>query len=304
MNKTSIISIKNLTKRYGNTTALNRISVEFQSGVTGLIGPNGAGKTTLIKIMLGLIFPDEGYVQILGSDTSQDSLVIRRKVGVLHERPYYPSYMKTEDYLLHVAELYGVCRDVGDLLESVGLHSVSDRRIRELSGGMLRKLGIAQAIAGNPQIAILDEPTANLDVEGRDAVINLLGDLSRTDGMNIIVSSHILSELEKLCDNVVFIKNGELVVKGAISEIVSEYSQDRYKVVCSDAIRLVETLRFKEGVHSIYPVGTRLVLFSYEGVDMKQIWAIVEKAAEESGVTMDGLMKSESLEDIYREVMK
>jgi ABC-2 type transport system ATP-binding protein len=304
MNKTSIISIKDLTKRYGNTTALNRISVEFQSGVTGLIGPNGAGKTTLIKIMLGLIFPDEGYVQILGSDTSQDSLVIRRKVGVLHERPYYPSYMKTEDYLLHVTELYGVCRDVGDLLESVGLHSVSNRRIRELSGGMLRKLGIAQAIAGNPQIAILDEPTANLDVEGRDAVINLLGNLSRTDGMNIIISSHILSELEKLCDNVVFIKNGELVVKGAISEIASEYSHDRYKVVCSNPIRLVETLKVKEGVHSVYPVGNRLVLFSYEGVDMKQIWAIVEKAAEESGVTMDGLMKSESLEDIYREVMK
>lgn len=304
MSDTPIISITNLTKRYEDTIALNRFSVEFQSGVTGLIGPNGAGKTTLIKIMLGLIFPDEGYVSILGSDVSENSLAIRRKIGVLHERPYYPKYMTVKDYLLHVIEFYGVCRDIGHLLESVSLHSVSNKKIRELSGGMLRKLGIVQAIAGNPQIAILDEPTANLDVEGRDAVIELLGDLSRTEGMSIIVSSHILSELEKLCDNVVFIKEGELVVSGGIEEIVSEHSQNRYKVVSSDSIRLAEALRLKEGFHSVYPVGSRLVLFSYSGEDLKRIWLIVEKTAEEIGVTFDGLMKSESLEDAYREVMK
>jgi ABC-2 type transport system ATP-binding protein len=304
MSETPIISITNLTKSYEDTIALNRFSVEFQSGVTGLIGPNGAGKTTLIKIMLGLIFPDEGYVSILGSNLSENSLAIRRKIGVLHERPYYPKYMTVKDYLLHVIEFYGVYRDIGHLLESVSLHSVSNKKIRDLSGGMLRKLGIVQAIAGNPQIAILDEPTANLDVEGRDAVIELLGDLSRTEGMSIIVSSHILSELEKLCDNVVFIKEGELVASGGIEEIVSKHSQNRYKVVSSDPIRLAEALRLKEGFHSVYPIGSKLVVFSYSGEDIKRIWLIVEKTAEEIGVIFDGLMKSESLEDTYREVMK
>ncbi|MBD3159105.1 MAG: ATP-binding cassette domain-containing protein [Candidatus Lokiarchaeota archaeon] len=304
MNEKPVISVKNLTKRYGDVTALNQISVDIPPGVTGLIGPNGAGKTTLLMTLLGLIFPDNGHAQVLGYDVVHDSLEIRRKVGVLHERPNYPEYMEVEDYLTHVADLYETSRNPAELLEMVGLQAVGHRRIHSLSGGMLRRLGVAQALVGTPEMAFLDEPTSNLDVDGRDEIINLLGELSKKYGVHFLLSSHILTELERICDNVVFIKNGDVIGTGKTSDILSDYSHNRYRVTCSDSLRLAEALQEREEFQSIRALGTKVVTFTFEGENMARIWDNVEAICKEIKIDIDSLGKSETLDDAYREIMK
>ena len=208
MSKTDIVSVTGLSKTFGKVEALKEFTLDIEAGIFGPIGPNGAGKTTLIRVLLGLIHADAGQANVLGMNVRTHSLDIRRRIGVLHERPSFTPTISTLDYLQCVKQIYRSQSDPKELLATVGLEDAHDRKIMNLSAGMHQRLGIAQALIGSPELVFLDEPTSNLDVVGRDEIIKLIVDLNLDLGVSFFIASHILSELERACQTVAFIREG------------------------------------------------------------------------------------------------
>lgn len=299
-----IVSVSNLTKRFGNVEALRGADLDIDPGVFGLIGPNGAGKTTLFRILLGLIRKDGGQATVLGMDVQKDSLKIRRKLGVLHERPSYPRFMTPVQYLNHVSSFYGSGRRADELLKTVGLENAKNRHIQGLSAGMLQRLGIAQSLAGNPSIVLLDEPTSNLDVTGRNEVIQLITRLHEETGTSFIISSHVLSEMDKLCQSVAFIKSGQIVEKGEIFGLLEKHTSDRFRVGCSDQRKLMEALERTPHVTAISPSGVNRVLFSIAGATLSDVWTLMNQVAKEYGIEIFGVEKASTLEEVYKDVVE
>lgn len=218
-----LIEVKHLTKVYGAHKALDDVSFKIANGkIYGLLGPNGAGKSTTMNIMTGCLAATSGTVRINGFDIYDNAVRAKQLIGYLPELPPLYEDMTPMEYLLFVAEAKGVdpercARQVREVMERTDIMSMKDRLIGNLSKGCRQRVGIAQAMLGNPEIIILDEPTVGLDpkqlVEIRE-LIRRLGE-SRT----VIVSSHILAEVSELCDELLVISDGKLVAQGALSEL-------------------------------------------------------------------------------------
>jgi ABC-2 type transport system ATP-binding protein len=244
----SLISVNELTKRYGQVEALRRVSFEVDRGVTGLIGPNGAGKSTLIKTLLGLISASQGETRIFGLDSQKERDRILERVGVLHEKPRFPSWVTAREYLEHVAQLKrlpGIAKEVERVSEMCGLAGFIDRKTGTFSAGMVQRLGLADALIGKPELVILDEPTANLDPLGRFDVLTRIKRLRDEEDMNFLFSTHILSELERVCDNIVILNEGLVLAQGSFSELASEYASSKYRVKVDDPEKFVESVNKK-----------------------------------------------------------
>lgn len=217
-----MLTIKNVTKQYGNFTALNNINIEFENGVYGLLAPNGAGKTTLIKMIATLIFPSEGEILYKGENIVTMDERYRDIIGYLpQDFGYYKNYSPNK-FLMYLAALKGIEKSVAkekikQLLKLVALEDVADKKMRKFSGGMIQRVGIAQALLNDPKILILDEPTAGLDPKERVRFRNLLSELSRD--RIIIVSTHIVSDIEFISNEIVMIKDKELLYKDTIDNI-------------------------------------------------------------------------------------
>jgi ABC-2 type transport system ATP-binding protein len=224
----TLICVEDLTKRYGRVQALRQVSFSVEKGVTGLIGPNGAGKSTLIKVLLGLIKATSGKAKLLGLDSRRQRGKIMERVGVLHEKPSLPSWVTARQYLDYVAQLKrlrNVAEEIERVSETCGLAGYVDRRIGTFSAGMTQRLGLADALIGKPDLVILDEPTANLDPLGRYDVLSRIKQLRDREGINFLISTHILSELEKVCDNVVILNEGTVLTHGSLSELIAKSGQ-------------------------------------------------------------------------------
>ncbi len=240
-----ILSAERLTKRYGRVEALRDASFAISEGVTGLIGPNGAGKSTFIKIVLGLIRPTRGEAKILGLNVRKDRSKVMEKVGVLHEKPSLPSWVTARQYLEHVARLKrtaDAASEIKRVSEICSLAGYIDRKIGTFSAGMAQRLGLANALIGKPDLVILDEPTANLDPLGRYDVLTKIKRLRDENSMNFLISTHILSELEKVCDNIIILNEGKILTYGSYSELVAKYSTSKYVVKVNDPKSLIESL--------------------------------------------------------------
>jgi ABC-2 type transport system ATP-binding protein len=209
-----------LHKRYGAVTALEGVDVEVGEGeLVGLLGPNGAGKSTLVKIACGLVRPSAGEARIAGH--AAGSAAANSALGYLAELFRFPDWLTADELLaLHqrLSGSPGGARERSDLLEAVGLEEVPDRRVGTMSKGMQQRLGIAQAMVGDPRLLLLDEPTSALDPAGRRTVRRLLEDLRR-DGVAVLLNSHLLSEVELVCDRVAIIARGRLVAAGTPDEL-------------------------------------------------------------------------------------
>ena len=207
-------------KSYGSVQALKGVSLEVGEGeLVGLLGPNGAGKSTLVKIACGLVRPSGGAVKIAGDGTG--SADARRALGYLAELFRFPDWLTADELLgMHqrLAGSDGGPRERGALLEAVGLAEAAQRRVGTMSKGMQQRLGIAQAMVGAPRLLLLDEPTSALDPAGRRTVRRLLEDL-RARGVAVLLNSHLLSEVELVCDRVAIIARGELVAAGTPDEL-------------------------------------------------------------------------------------
>ncbi len=221
-----ILTTKNLGYRYGSRWALRGVNVKLSPGITGLLGPNGAGKTTLMRLSVGLLRADEGEVSLLGGDPYQQPHV-RRAVGYLPQHFSPPSSMRVQAYLECLTLLSGTSgrearAGVNEALATVGLSERGRSALGSLSGGMLRRVGVAQAIAHRPQLLIVDEPAAGLDPEERVRLYRSLR--GAAEERPVLVSSHLVDEIEREADFVWFLRQGELVwtgsVQGALAQMV------------------------------------------------------------------------------------
>lgn len=233
----SIVKCKGLTKRFGRILALDKLDLEMRGKVLGLIGPNGAGKTTLINILLGYTTADAGEVSVLGYDVKHDLMEIKKRVGVLPEKPGFPTSFSGVEFLTRVARLRGIsnpAEEVRGTLEEVGLTRVAQRPIRTYSSGMSQRLGLAQALVGEPDLVILDEPAANLDPLGRMDVLGLVSRFSRDRNVSFLISTHILYDVERTCDWIGIMDAGKVGAQGSVEELIRKYSGPTYRIAVSD----------------------------------------------------------------------
>jgi ABC-2 type transport system ATP-binding protein len=206
------IEAKNLTKCYGPLVAVGGVSLEVQTGeILGLLGPNGAGKSTTLGILSGLIRPSEGSISIFGKDVRRDFLPIANRMGVLLERPMFYGHLSARRHLLLLSRLARQSINVDRVLDRVGLLADAKKPVRTFSTGMRQRLGIAQAMLTDPELLILDEPTSGLDVDAARELRTLLRFLADEAKVTIVISSHLLSEVEELCERVAVLNRGRLI---------------------------------------------------------------------------------------------
>src|ERR1700733_8181998 len=212
-----VIEATALTKVYpGDVTALAGLTVAFAPGITGLIGANGAGKSTLIKILLGLLEPPRGVAMVLGHDCVKDGMTIRRLVGYMPEHDCLPGDISATEFVTHMGRMSGLpataARErAAGALRHVGLHEERYRQIGTYSTGMKQRVKLAQALVGDPRLLLLDEPTNGLDPAGRNAMLELIERIGAEFGIPIVVASHLLGEIERICDGLVAIEAGRLL---------------------------------------------------------------------------------------------
>ncbi len=230
----SMIEASHLSRRYGEVTVLHDISFTCTEGqILGIIGHNGAGKTTLLKILSGLIKPDSGTLTIGGVDVLADPMQVKCQLGYLSEESRLYETMLVPDYLRFFGEIYGLNRETidaraGVLLTQLSLHP-DGKRIGNLSKGMKRKVAIARTLIHDPAILIYDEPGSGLDPMTSRFIIDYLKEL-RNQGKTIILSAHNLNQVEEICDLVMILKRGDVVVRGTMPELREQFGSIRYEV--------------------------------------------------------------------------
>ena len=220
-----IITTEHLTKKHGDDYRIRDINLHIpQTGIYGFLGPNGAGKTTTLKLLLGLIRPDSGTISICGQSlTERTRLKSLREIGSLIENPSGYAHLTGLENMQIVAKLKNVpFSQIGDVLKVVDLYQQRDKKLKNYSLGMKQRLGLAMALLGNPKILILDEPTNGLDPAGIQEMRCLLKSFGTDRDMTILISSHLLSEIEQLADSVGIINQGEMVYEGRLSDLACQ----------------------------------------------------------------------------------
>jgi len=255
-----MIAVTDLTKTYkGNVQALRGIDLEIGAGMFGLVGPNGAGKTTLMRILAGLLRPTSGEVQVLGHDVTQPAgkMAVKATLGYLpQELGLYPD-LSAREFVDYVAILKGLTdsaargRQVEELLELVGLAEAAGRRLKTYSGGMKRRVGIAQALLGGPRLLIVDEPTAGLDPEERVRLRNLLADTATR--CTVILSTHIVEDISQSCNDLAVLNKGRVLFRGDPRDLIARARGRVWTITTAgerpDAgLSVVSTLQLHDGV--------------------------------------------------------
>jgi len=223
----AIFETNELTKRYRTVTALDALTVEVDPGIVGLVGANGAGKSTLIKMLLGLLPPTSGNASVLGYDVASQGTLLRQFVGYMPEHDCLPLDMNATEFVAHMAQISGLPRDAArertaETLRHVGLFEERYRQMSGYSTGMKQRVKLAQALVHDPRIVFLDEPTNGLDPEGRDEMLDLVTRTGTRFGISILMATHLLGEIERVCERLVVIDGGRLVHHGPIEHFTSE----------------------------------------------------------------------------------
>ena len=244
----TILEANGLTKHYGSVIALDGINLNIGKGITGLLGPNGAGKSTAIKLFLGLIKPTAGSAQVLGA-RPYESVEIRARLGYMPEHDCLPSLLAASEFLTHMAQVSGLPPAyarvrAADTLRHVGLAEERYRAIGEYSTGMKQRVKLAQALVHDPTMVFLDEPTAGLDPLGREEMLALVRRTGGEFGISILLSSHLMGDVESTCDRIVVLDGGKVVEDGAVSQLTRE-TETLYVDVDDHRDELLTSLRGK-----------------------------------------------------------
>ncbi|MEW6403683.1 MAG: ABC transporter ATP-binding protein [Chloroflexota bacterium] len=262
--QTGILVAEGLRKSYGQRQALQGLSFTLGAGrVLGFLGPNGAGKTTSIRILTTMLEPDEGHFTVDGISSKRPA-EIRRRIGVLPENLGFPRQITGFEYLVYFGQLYGLTIDQAklnalELLEEVGLQQRGKSLIGTYSHGMRQRIGIARALVNNPVLVFLDEPTLGLDPRGQHELLELIQRIARERSAGVVLCSHMLSEIEGFCDDVIILNAGQVVAKGTVAEVIGRTQRN---IVLRNALRiqvmpasLAEARELLEGMPNILRVS-------------------------------------------------
>ena len=298
MSKTAI-QIKGLKKSYNNTPALKGVDIEISKGeFFGLLGPNGAGKTTTINILTGLVFKNAGTCLVFEKDIVKDYRYTRSKIGIAAQELSVDWFFTIEKLLYFQAGYYGISTKkaktkVDELLERLGLDKKRDSRLRQLSGGMKRRFQIAKALVHDPDILILDEPTAGVDVELRHDLWKYLKELHRK-GNTILLTTHYIEEAELLCDNVAIIDEGTILKEGSPKQLTKELGKSGVTVQTGKAIQNIENLL----TDLTYTIEDSRLHFSVKDAE-KAIPNIIQKLSKINIPIHSITTETSSLEDVF-----
>ena len=217
----AVVELQRVTVRYGARTALQDVSAVFPTGAVGLLGPNGAGKSTMIRALLGFIPPTEGQLTVLGLDVAKSPLAIRARIGYMPETDGHIPGMNAVSFVAFCGELSGLPRSdamqrAHEVLFYVGLGEARYRNLETYSTGMKQRIKLAQALVHDPDLLFLDEPTNGMDPKGREEMLTLIADIARNKGLNVILSSHLLPDVEHTCEHVIVLDKGAVATQGRI----------------------------------------------------------------------------------------
>ena len=226
-----LLEAKGLTKRYGNIIALESVDFQVHEGITGLLGHNGAGKSTAIKLFLGLLQPTSGSAEVMGQK-AHESVEIRARLGYMPEHDCLPAHSTASEFLTHMAQVSGLPPSfartrAADVLRHVGLAEERYRSIGNFSTGMKQRVKLAQALVHDPAVALLDEATSGLDPSGREEMLDLIRRTGKEFGISILLSSHLMGDIERTCDNIIVLDGGHI---GEVGE-VSSFTQETQSIV-------------------------------------------------------------------------
>lgn len=228
-----MIEVHEISFGYGRHQVFIDFSINFDHNIFGFIGPNGAGKSTLLKLITGLLRTKSGDILVNQKHVTNQREEVLKEIGVLHENPVFPDWFFVMDHLLYVGQIRGLTRSeshvqASSLLKEFDLLDKQYSKVSKLSAGLKQRFGIAQAVMGTPNILLLDEPTANLDASSRVKILKFLRKLSRDEGVQIIIMSHVLSDLEKFCDGYAIIDKGKLLEKKSIIQLMHDNFYKEY----------------------------------------------------------------------------
>jgi len=243
----SIVELSRVSVRYGSQWALRDVTATLPAGAVGLLGPNGAGKSTLLKALLGFVVPDDGSMQVLGLDVRASPLPIRARLGYMPESDAHIPGMNAVTFVAYCGELAGLPRAdamqrAHEVLFYVGLGEARYRNVETYSTGMKQRIKLAQALVHDPDLLFLDEPTNGMDPRGRDEMLELVRDIAHNKGLNLILSSHLLPDVEQTCDHVVVLDRGRIAAQGSIDALKGHGARIYELRVKGDATAFVGSL--------------------------------------------------------------
>jgi ABC-2 type transport system ATP-binding protein len=293
-----IIETRELGREYPRVRALDQLSIDIPGGAVGLLGQNGAGKSTLIKILLGFVSPTSGQVRVLGLDPATQALEIRQKIGYMPEVESFIPNLNAVDFVYLAARLTGLphtdsMQRTHMVLNYVGLHEERYRKIGTYSTGMKQKVKLAQAIVHHPKLLLLDEPTTGLDPRAREEMLLLIRDIAHGKGIDVLLSTHILPDVEVVCDHVVILHQGRLVAQDDLNKLVSSREEAYELRVKGDRDAFLRSLR-EEGIEGAPESDEAVRVLNGNGTEA------ILRAAVRSGVQIRHLARAQnSLEALF-----
>ncbi|MGB2763374.1 MAG: ABC transporter ATP-binding protein [Candidatus Aminicenantaceae bacterium] len=302
---TTVLTIKDLHKSFNigfipkKRKILKGISLSVEQGeIFGYLGPNGAGKTTTIKCILGLILPQKGKIEIFGNPHL--ALKAKEKIGFLPENPYFYDHLTASEFLDFYSQLYVMDKNkkeekIKNLLQLVGLEQSADLQLRKFSRGMMQRIGLAQALLNDPSLVFLDEPLGGLDPVGRKEIRDIIARL-KEEGKTVFLCSHILQDIEMICDRVAIIVNGKIINQGALQDLISEKTHFT-EVVFSG----VDPREFESLAERLSDQSGRTLLKVFEEENVQKVLELIQS---KKGKLHSLIPRTETLEDLFMEVVK
>ena len=302
-----LIELKNISLLFGATTALDNLSLQVQGGAVGLLGPNGAGKSTLIKTLLGFLKPNQGTATVFGLDVQANPLEIRKQIGYMPEDECLIPGMNAVQLVSYAGELCGIPRRdalqrAHEVLYYVGLDEERYRTVEEYSTGMKQRVKLAQALAHDPKLLLLDEPTNGMDTSGREEMLELVKDIATDKNINVILSSHLLPDVEFACQEIVALSHGSVAIQGQIQALKENKGQSFDLKIVGDSEAYITALEHHNFQVELHP-DKRLRVTS--GSQEQTETTFFFKLAYDTGVQLRQLRGvKHTLEDIFAEVMR
>ena len=300
-----MIEANNVIKKYGQVTALDDFTVDIPKGKIGILGPNGAGKSTFVKIALGLIEATSGNITVLGENLDKNSIEIRKKIGYMPEHDCIPNKMTGVEFLIEMGLISGLdyqtaTQRTHEILGYLRMGEEKYRLIEEYSGGMRQKIKLAQGLVHGPEIMFLDEPTSGLDPNARQEMLETINGLAEISDTNVLLSTHILQDVETVCDYVIIINNGKLQIKENVKELIKRQTDTIQIRIGENSEEFLSILKQNDAKRNI-EITERLIRIPYK--DDNSFKEIISAAAKANSQLYEMERVAVTMDNIYLEVV-